>query len=209
MLRSPAIVLLLASWLAPPVQAETVVCLGDSITAGYGLAVEQAWPALLQETFAANPATARWKVVNAGVSGDTSASGLRRVRWVLKQKPEWLFIALGGNDGLRGLPVDALERNLRAIAAEARTAGARVAIAGMRMPANLGEDYRTAFAEVFPRVAGDLRAPLLPFLLDGVAMDPKLNQPDQIHPNAEGQKAIARTVAAFLNPLLTVPGTAP
>lgn len=202
-MRAASLLLLLLTAIRLP--AETLVCLGDSITAGYGLTPEQAWPALVQESLAAEPATAGWKVVNAGVSGDTTAGARRRIAWVLKQKPAFVLIALGGNDGLRNLPVADMEANLRAIAEACRAAGARIAFAGMRMPANLGPEYRAAFEQVHPRLAAEFSAPLLPFLLEGVALKPELNQADQIHPNAEGQRAIAARVTAFLRPLLTGP----
>jgi acyl-CoA thioesterase-1 len=181
-------------------RAESVVVLGDSITAGYGLAAEQAYPALL------GAALPGWTVVNAGVSGDTSAGGLRRLDWVLKGKPRAVIIALGANDGLRGLPVDQLEANLRAMVAKVRAAGAAPLLIGMRMPKNLGPGYIAAFDALYPRLAKELDVPLLPFLLDGVAMDPALNQSDLVHPNAKGQQVIAGKVAAWLKPLLPAVG---
>ena len=182
--------------LALALRAESVVFLGDSITAGYGLTAEQAYPALV------GPMLPGWTVVNAGVSGDTSAGGLRRLAWVLKGKPRVVVIALGANDGLRGLPVDQLEANLRAMVAAVRGAGSTPLLIGMRMPRNLGPAYTAAFDGLYPRLATELAVPLLPFLLDGVALDPKLNQADLIHPNAKGQQVIARKVAAWLKPLL-------
>ncbi len=190
----PRCLCLLALVLA--LRAESVVVVGDSITAGYGLAAEQAYPALL------GPALPGWTVVNAGVSGDTSAGGLRRLDWVLKGKPRVVVIALGANDGLRGLPVDQLEANLRAMVAKVRAAGATPLLIGMRMPRNLGPAYVTAFDALYPRLAKELTVPLLPFLLDGVALDPDLNQSDLVHPNAKGQQVIAGKVAAWLKPLL-------
>jgi len=186
-------------------RAESVVVLGDSITAGYGLNAEQAYPALIATALAADPATARWRVVNAGVSGDTSAGGLRRIDWVLKAKPEVVVMALGANDGLRGLPVSALEANLRGIIAKVRAAGGRPLLIGMRMPKNLGPAYVSAFDAVYPRLATDLQVPLLPFLLDGIALDPALNQPDLIHPNAAGQQVLAKRITTWLIPLLVQP----
>lgn len=182
--------------------AETVAFLGDSLTAGYGLAAEEAYPALVGTALAADPVTARWRVVNAGVSGDTSAGGLRRIDWVLKGKPQVVVIALGANDGLRGLPVAALEANLRGIIAKVRAAGAAPLLIGMRVPKNLGPDYAAAFDALYPRLAAELKLPFLPFLLDGVALKPALNQADLIHPNAQGQQVIAGSVAAWLKPLL-------
>ena len=169
-----------------------IVFLGDSLTAGYGLEEDQAYPALIQARMPS------WTVANAGVSGDTSAGALRRVPWVLKAKPDVVFIAIGANDGLRGQPVDQLEANLRRIIAQVRAAGATAVLAGMRMPVNYGEDYRTAFAAVYPRVAEETRTPLMPFILESVAMKPELNQTDGIHPNAAGQKLVAAAVLAFL-----------
>ena len=181
-------------------RAESVVFLGDSITAGYGLAAEQAYPALV------GPQLPGWTVVNAGVSGDTSAGGLRRLDWVLKGRPRVVVIALGANDGLRGLPVEQLEANLRAMVAKVRAAGATPLLIGMRMPKNLGPAYIAAFDPLYPRLAAELGVPLLPFLLDGVALDPALNQSDMIHPNAKGQQVIAGKVAAWLKPLLPAAG---
>jgi len=194
----PGVILCLV--LLASLHAETVVFLGDSITAGRGLEPEQAYPALVGARL-----PAAWKTVNAGVSGDTSAGGLRRLDWVLKAKPDLVVIALGGNDGLRGLPVAELERNLRAIVGKVRAAGARAALIGMRMPANLGPDYRAAFDAVYPRLASELALPLLPFLLDGLALEPRYNQPDLVHPNAAGQELIATRVATWLTPLLAGP----
>ena len=195
-----ALVLLLRAEAAEA--AESLAFLGDSITAGYGLAAEQAYPALVGAALAADPATARWGVINAGVSGDTSAGGLRRIDWVLKGRPRVVVVALGGNDGLRGLPVTQLDSNLRAIVAKVRAAGSTPLLIGMRVPKNLGPDYASAFAAVYPRLASELDLPLLPFLLEGVALDPALNQADLIHPNATGQELIARRVHAWLKPLL-------
>lgn len=188
--------------LAALLRAETVAFLGDSITAGYGLAAEQAYPALIAARLAADPATAAWKTVNAGVSGDTSAGGLRRIDWVLKAKPQVVVVALGGNDGLRGLPVAELEKNLRAIIAKVQAAGARPLLAGMRVPKNLGTAYARDFDALYPRLATELKIPLYPFLLEGVALDPKLNQPDLVHPTAEGQRVLAERIHAWLAPHL-------
>jgi acyl-CoA thioesterase-1 len=177
-----------------------VVALGDSLTAGLGVAPDEAYPALLQarlrgEGFA-------YRVVNAGVSGDTSAGGLRRVDWVLRARPELVIVALGANDGLRGLPVDALRANLEAIVGRLRAAGARVLLVGMRVPPNYGDDYARAFAAVYPAVAKKTGVPLVPFLLDGVAGDPRLNQSDGIHPTAEGHRVIAERLWPSVRPLL-------
>jgi acyl-CoA thioesterase-1 len=188
-----------------PLRAETVAFLGDSLTAGYGLEESQAYPALIQA--ALRTQAPQWTVVNAGVSGDTTAGGLRRLPWLLKRRPDLVVVALGGNDGLRGVPPAETEANLRRIVQTVRAAGARCAIMGMQMPQNYGEDHRRAFAAVFPAVAASEQVPLLPFLLEGVAMDPALNQADRIHPTAEGQRRVAAHVLPFLLPLVGV-GTA-
>ena len=191
------VVLLLVITTAP---AATIVCLGDSLTAGHGLDEDRAFPAVMQRLAAADKLT--WTVVNAGVSGDTSAGGLRRVAWLVKGKPDWVFIALGANDGLRGQPASATRDNIVAMVERFRAAGVKVALGGMRMPTNYGEDYRTAFAAIFPQIAQEQTVPLLPFFLDGVGGVARLNQADGIHPTAEGQEMIARSVYTFLRPLV-------
>jgi acyl-CoA thioesterase-1 len=184
-----------------PQQAQgTLVFLGDSLTAGLGLAKEQAFPALIEARLRTEGRP--WKVVNAGVSGDTTAGGAARLDWVYKQKVDVLFLCLGANDGLRGLPVAETERNLRAILDRAHREGTRVVLAGLQLPDNYGPEYRAAFARIFPRLAKDYRVPLLPFLLEGVAMDARLNQADGIHPNAEGARIIANHVWTALAPVL-------
>ncbi len=180
--------------------AATIVCLGDSLTAGQGVDEDQAYPAVLQRLAAADKLP--WTVVNAGVSGDTSAGGLRRVAWLVKGKPDWVFIALGANDGLRGQPASATQDNLTGMVERFRAAGVKVALGGMRLPTNYGEEYRTAFSAVFPHVAQQHTVPLLPFLLEGVGGVPKLNQADGIHPTVEGHEVIARLVYGFLRPLV-------
>jgi acyl-CoA thioesterase-1 len=181
---------------APP----AVAFLGDSLTAGLGLEESEAFPAWVERQLGARGCAMR--AVNAGVSGDTSAGGVSRVDWVLSLHPRIVVLELGANDGLRGQPIAAIEANLREIARRARQAGATVLIAGMRMPPSYGPRYAEAFAELFGRVARDLDAELIPFLLDGVAGRPELNQPDGIHPTAEGQEVIARTVAPHIERLL-------
>jgi acyl-CoA thioesterase-1 len=189
---------------APAVLAPfTIVCLGDSITAGYGLPEDRSYPALLQARLKAQGLPHR--VVNAGVSGDTSAGGLARMDWILKQRVDVLLVALGGNDGLRGLAPEQMERNLAAIVEKGQAAGAKVVLAGMRMPTNYGEDYRRRFEAVYPALARRYGVPLLPFLLDGVGMNPRFNQPDGIHPTAEGAKIVESNVWQVLAPLLRKP----
>ena len=185
---------------APQAVAGTLVFLGDSLTAGLGLAREQAFPALIEARL--RMAGRPWKVVNAGISGDTTAGGVARLEWVYQQKVDVLFVCLGANDGLRGMPVAETERNLRLILDRAKKEGTRVVLAGIQLPENYGKDYRTAFAQIFPRLAREYRMPLLPFLLEGVAADARLNQSDGIHPNAEGARIIADHVWTALDPTL-------
>lgn len=177
-----------------------VVFLGDSLTAGYGLAADLAFPAILASRLSGRGHEVR--IVNAGVSGDTTAGGLRRLDWLLRQDPEILVVGLGANDGLRGLPVEETEGNLVAIVEKAREAGVAVLLLGMRIPPSYGQDYASAFAEVYPRVAERTDAPLVPFLLEGVAGRPERNLPDGIHPDAQGHVRIAETVLPYLEPLV-------
>lgn len=186
---------------AAAVRAERrIVILGDSLTAGLGVTPEQAYPAVLQARL--DQRQAGWTVVNAGVSGDTSAGGLRRLDWSLEGGAAILVVALGGNDALRGLPVDDLERNLDAILRGATAAGARVILAGMEAPPNNGPEYTRRFHDAYPVLAQRHHATLVPFLLDGVAGDAALNQADGIHPNPEGARRVADTVWRALEPLV-------
>jgi acyl-CoA thioesterase-1 len=177
-----------------------VVVLGDSLTAGLGLPADQAYPALLQSRI--DEADLRFEVVNAGVSGDTTAGGLRRLDWVLTPDTRVLIVALGANDGLRGIPVSEMKRNLSTIVSTARNRGVAVLLAGMEAPPNFGREYTTAFRQAFRDVAREQGVPLLPFLLQGVAGDQALNQGDGIHPNAEGARRIADLVWRELQPML-------
>lgn len=174
--------------------------LGDSLTAGYGLEEEQAFPALIGEQLTQRGKPVR--VVNAGVSGDTTAGGLRRLDWLLRQEPQIVVIGLGANDALRGQPLDGIERNLREITARAQQAGAQVVMLGMRIPTNYGAEYAEGFRALYGRIAADMKLALVPFLLDGIALDPKYNQADLIHPNPEGHKRLAQTVLKQLEPLV-------
>lgn len=185
---------------APPAAAPRVVFLGDSLTAGFGLGEEQAFPARVGELMAARGTPIA--VVNGGVSGDTSAGALERVDWLLSRPAAVVVVSIGANDGLRGQPVENVEANLRAIVRRAKAAGARVLVTGQKIPINYGPDYARAFESLYPRVAREEGAALLPFLLEGVAMRPELNQADGIHPTPEGQEIVARHVAEALAPLL-------
>ena len=186
-----------------------VVVLGDSITAGYGLDAQSAYPALLQKKI--NAAGLNYTVINAGVSGDTTSGGLRRVAWALGSRADVLVIALGGNDGLRGIPPEETSKNLTGIINKARTKfpDIGIIIAGMQMPDNMGVEFVGKFRAVFPAVAKATKATLVPFLLEGVGGIPGLNQDDRIHPTAEGQEIVAANVWPALEKLLsTEPPTA-
>jgi acyl-CoA thioesterase-1 len=179
-----------------------VLFLGTSLTAGLGIASEQAYPALIQARI--DSAGLGFRVVNAGVSGETSAGGLRRIDWLLGQPVAVLILELGANDMLRGQDIDSMRSNLQQIVDRTREAHpeARVVIAGMRAAPNLGEPYGSEFAATFVQLAEENGAALIPFLLDGVAGVPELNQPDGNHPTAEGQSIVADNVWAVLEPLL-------
>ena len=185
-------------------EPRTVIFFGDSITAGYGLddPASQAYPAVIQQKITA--AQLNWRVVNAGLSGETSSGGLRRVDWILKQPVDVFVLALGGNDGLRGTDPAVMEANLQVIIDRVREHApqARIVIAGMMMPTSMGESYTKHFAAVFPDLAQKNKRPLIPFLLDQVGGHPDLNQGDQIHPTAEGAKIVADTVWKTIGPML-------
>ena len=185
-----------------------LIAFGDSLTAGYGIEATEAWPARLQELLDAEDLG--YRVVNAGASGETTSGGLRRLPWVLDRNPsaEVVVIALGGNDGLRGIPVDVMMDNLRGMIREAEGRGLTVLLAGVPTPPELGRDYQEGFADTFREVAADTGVPLLPSLLRGVAGVAELNQRDGIHPNAEGARLLAETAFEALKPLLTEPSGA-
>lgn len=181
---------------------KTLVVIGDSLTAGYGLDPSEAYPALLQQKVDA--AKLPFTVVNAGVSGDTTAGGLRRVDWLLKRKVDVLLIELGGNDGLRGIPPEATRTNLQGIIIKtlAKFPDAKIILAGMKVPPNMGADYAARFEKNYTDLARDHQAALIPFLLAGVGGKPELNLPDRIHPTAEGHKIVAETVWHTVEPVL-------
>ena len=185
-----------------PTERSVVLFLGTSLTAGLGLEAEEAYPALIQERM--DRAGLPFRAVNAGVSGETSAGGLRRIDWLLRESVAVLVLELGANDGLRGLETDQMQSNLREIIERTLAAHpeARIVLAGMEAPPNLGGLYTRAFRRVFVDLADQYDAVLIPFLLDGVGGVPELNQADGIHPTAEGQQHIAETVWVELEPVL-------
>jgi acyl-CoA thioesterase I len=182
----------------------TVLCLGDSLTEGYGLSKEEAWPAVLDGLIKAEGIT-DVSVINAGISGSTSASAVSRLKWHLKslKKPAIVILELGPNDGLRGLDPRATESNLLNVIRLAKDNDLRVLLAGMQMPPNYGPKYTEEFKLVFPRLAKSQGLDLIPFFLEGVAAQSKLNLADGIHPNADGYKVIAKTVWRYLKPMVT------
>lgn len=184
---------------APP-ERPRIVALGDSLTAGYGLLESQSYPALLQARI--DTEGYEFEVVNAGVSGDTSAGALRRLEWALDGDVRVVIVALGGNDGLRGLSIAEMKQNLSEIVARARERNAVVILAGMEAPPNYGAEYTQAFRQAFRDVATRERVLFIPFLLDRVAGASALNQGDGIHPNEQGTRIVAETVWTVLRPLL-------
>ena len=189
---------------AGAVETKTLLFFGDSLTAGLGLEdpSAQAFPALIQKKL--DDAGLPWRVVNAGLSGETSAGGLRRVDWILRQRVEVFVLELGGNDGLRGLPPETTRANLQAIIdrVRAKSPTTKIVLAGIAAPPNMGADFTRAFAAIFPELAEKNGVTLIPFLLEGVGGRPELNQPDGIHPNVQGHSIVAETVWAVLKPLL-------
>ncbi len=168
---------------------KTFVIIGDSLTEGYGVPKENAYPALLEKKL--KEENRNWKVINSGVSGSTTASALSRVKWILKSKPDMIMIALGANDGLRGVKVATSRKNLEDALDELKKANIPVVIAGMQMPPNFGRAYSDEFKSMFASLAKKYNAKFVPFMLEGVAGDSKLNQPDGIHPNEGGHKIMA------------------
>jgi acyl-CoA thioesterase-1 len=174
-----------------PADAPLVVFLGDSISAGLHLPESDAFPAVAQRDLARSGHP--FRLVNAGVSGDTSAGGLRRVDWVLKQKPDVLVLELGANDGLRGEPVEGIEQNLRGIIQRTREAGVKVLLLGMRLPTNYS-DYAPEFDSIYPRIAQDMNVPFVPYFMEKVGGVPELTLGDGLHPTAAGHEILAANV---------------
>jgi acyl-CoA thioesterase I len=187
---------------APAPAKKTIVFLGDSLSAGSGVKPQQSFPSLVQEKIRERGLP--FEVVNAGVGGDTTAGGLRRLDWLLQRRIDVLVLELGGNDGLRGLPVSNIKTNLKAMIDKARAKypDVKIVIAGMQMPPNVGAKYAEEFRQAFYDVAKENNATMIPFLLEGVGGLREFNQPDLIHPNPEGHRIVADVVWKTLEPLL-------
>lgn len=198
----PVLLACLVALAAAALPARTLVFFGDSLTAGYGVDPDEAFPALIERRIAA--AGLDWRVVRAGLSGDTTAGGLRRIEWVLRQPVDMIVLELGANDGLRGLKTEVTRDNLQRTIdrIRARYPKAVIVLAGMRVPTNLGPDYTSAFAAIYPELAARNHLALIPFLLEGVGGHPDLNQGDGIHPTAEGHAKVADNVWKVIQPLL-------
>lgn len=183
-------------------ESKLILFLGDSLTAGYGLDPAQAFPAIIQDKI--RERSWDFRVVNAGISGDTTSSGLSRVDWYLDRKVDVLFLELGANDGLRGISLALTRENLQKIIDRVRQENpeVRVIIAGMMIPTNLGPDYTTEFKDIFIELASANDAVLIPFLLEGVAAQPQLNLEDGIHPTAEGHRIVSENVWRYMEPVL-------
>ena len=196
--RNRLLTLILLIWTVPA-QALTILCLGDSLTEGFGVGKHDAWPAVAEKILKDKKKDVT--LINAGISGSTTASGSSRLTWHLKskQRADWLFLALGANDGLRGQDVKSAKENLKKTIHQARDAGMKkIILAGMKLPPNYGPVYAKAFDAMFPELAKEEKVIFMPFLLDGVAARSNLNLPDGIHPNAAGHKIIGANVVKFL-----------
>jgi acyl-CoA thioesterase-1 len=180
---------------ALPVSADKVLVLGDSLSAGYGMAMDQAWPALLQERLQQEPEYADWQVVNASISGETSEGGVRRLPALLKEfQPDWVLLELGANDGLRGYPVAAISANLGRMVTMSQQSGAKVAVLGIQIPPNYGARYTKPFFAQYAMVAKQYDTQLVPFILEDVAINTELMQDDGLHPTIEAQPLLLNNV---------------
>ncbi len=174
----------------------TIIAVGDSLTAGYGLAEEEAYPALLEEKLRDDGYN--YKVINAGISGETSSGALSRIKWILAQKPDIVILETGANDGMRGINTELVKKNISDAVQMLKENNVEVILAGMQMLRNLGAGYSSAFAGIYPEIAGEQDALLIPFFLEGVAGEPLLNLSDTIHPTAEGYRIVVETVYPFV-----------
>jgi acyl-CoA thioesterase-1 len=192
-----------AGWASPPTHGDTrpvIVAFGDSLSAGYGAELGKSFPDFLQKDLDA--AGLHWHVVNAGVSGNTTTDGLDRINEVLAYKPRITIVEFGGNDGLRGLPLETTQSNLEEMIQKLEAAGSKILIAGMTLPPNYGGDYITRFGQIYVDLATKYKIARIPFLLSDVALRPGLIQQDGIHPTAQGNEIVAKTVMRYLMPLL-------
>lgn len=202
----PAVLLLATLALAATPGKFKILILGDSLTEGYGIEKEDAFPALVQANLRAGGAGQGLEVVNGGSSGSTSASGVRRLKWYAKTKPDLVVLALGSNDGLRGVKAEETRKNVEAAIEYCKAQGWKVALTGLEVPPNYGKDYAEGFRKVYPDLAKQHGLPLMPFLLDGVAGEAAMNIADGIHPNELGHARIAENLARFLKPMLPASG---
>ena len=184
------------------VSSQTIIFFGDSLTAGYQLDPQEAFPARIQEII--DSLQLGYKVINAGLSGETTTGGLNRINWILNQKADVFVLELGANDGLRGIPLSETKQNLQAMidTVRSRNAKTEIILAGMQIPPNLGQDYTEEFRQLFTDLAADNNIPLIPFLLEGVAGIPELNLADGIHPTPEGHRIVASNVWEVLEPVI-------
>jgi len=183
---------------------KVILFFGNSLTAGMGLDLDEAFPAIIQKKI--DSLQLNYEIINAGLSGETTASGKNRLNWVLKQKVDIFVLELGANDGLRGIPLEETYKNLQAIidAVHGKNPNTKIILAGMQIPPNMGADYTAEFREIFPDLAKRNNLHLIPFLLDGVAGNPELNQDDGIHPTIEGQQIVANNVWIILKEIVTL-----
>ena len=193
--------LLLLALTAPAgARVPEILAFGDSLTAGLGLPADATFPSRLEARLKAEGTLVH--VVNAGVSGDTTAGGRARLDWALADKPDIVILELGANDALRGIDPAIVRANLEAMIAKIQASGAKLLLMGMRAPANLGDEYQREFERIYPELAHAHAVTLYPFFLEGVAMDPKLNQPDGIHPNEQGVAALVERIAPYVARLI-------
>jgi acyl-CoA thioesterase-1 len=196
------LVVILIIGLSPNAYGQRVLVIGDSLTEGLGVAKNEAFPYLVQQQLRSELKNENIDIINAGVSGATTASGIRTLRFHLKKKPKVLLLALGANDGLRGFDPELTRKNLAATIDLALAKKMTVVLAGMKAPPNYGEAYAESFAKVYPELAKKKRILLIPFLLEGVAGEKEMNQPDGIHPSSKGHERIAKTIIKYIKPLL-------
>jgi acyl-CoA thioesterase-1 len=192
----------------PDLQAEKnfkILILGDSLTEGYGVDETEAYPTLLQEKLnleLSEKVDKTFEVINGGISGSTTSGGVSRIKWFLKSQPDFLILALGGNDGLRGIPVEQIKTNLEKVILAAQNNQIPILLAGMKIPPNYGKAYNQAFTHLYPTLSDQYDIPFIPFLLEGVGGNPEMNLPDRIHPNPKGHQVICELVYQSLQSIL-------